>query len=133
MRGASFRGGMSGTVALVLLIGGCDRNGAAQPAEKAEAAVNKVLDAWTRGEAADRFTGPEHPIQATDPDWQAGYRLQSFLAVESKSDPQNPTLIHCRVSLSLRDTQGDEADKEVVYDVHLGNRIIIQRQEREAR
>lgn len=100
---------------------------APQPAEKAEAALNQVLNAWTQGELASTFADPDKPVQATDPDWKAGYRLLSFLAVEAKPNPDKPGQVRCRVTLSLQDLRGKQVDKEVVYDVELGDTIVIGR------
>jgi hypothetical protein len=113
--------------ALAALAGGCGKNAVPQPAEKAEAALDQFLAAWTRGEPADTFSGPEKPLQATDPDWMAGYRLSSFLTVESTANPERPGQIRCRVALTLRDPGGKQVDKEVVYEVELGETIAIQR------
>ncbi len=98
-----------------------------QPVEKAEAIVDRVLDAWTRGEPASRFEDPKQSIQVTDPDWKAGCRLLSFLAIEAKQTQETTPHVRCRVALSLQDRKGKKVDKEVVYDVQLGNKILIGR------
>ncbi len=112
---------------LAAVAGGCGKN-APRPTEKAEAAIDKALDAWLRGEPPGTVTAGEPPVQATDPDWQAGHRLLSFLVVESKAIPDNPDHVRCRVALSLQDATGKQVDKEVVYDVQLGDTIVIRRE-----
>ncbi len=113
---------------LAALAGGCGK-GDLSTANKAEAALDRVLDAWARGEPAGAFADPEKPIQATDPDWSAGYHLLGAMAVESKSDPEQPGQVRCRFTLSLQDPRGREVNKEVVYDVRLGDRTVIERAE----
>ncbi len=111
--------------ALVAL--GCGRGPPKQPAEKAEAVVEQFLDAWSRGDSPERFAAPDRPIQVTDPDWRAGYRLVSFLGVEARQSPDSPDHVRCRFALSLRDRKGRKVDKEVVYDVKLGDTTVIAR------
>jgi hypothetical protein len=89
--------------------------------------VEQFLDAWSRGEPPDKFAGPDQPVQAADPDWRAGYRLLSFLSVEARPSPDGPDHFRCRVALSLRDRKGRKVDKEVVYDVRLGEKTVIGR------
>jgi hypothetical protein len=117
---------VAAAAALTTLAGGCEK-AAPQPADKAEAALNQVLVAWTQGEPAGTFADPEKPVQVTDPDWIAGYRLLQFLAFESKSNPDKQGRVRCRVSLTLQDPRGKKVDKEVVYEVDLGDRIVIER------
>jgi hypothetical protein len=112
---------------LVLLAPGCAKKSPQQQTDKAEKLIERFLDAWSRGEPADTFAAPDQPIQGTDPDWQAGYRLTSFLSVESSPSQEGPDHFRCRVTLSLRDRKGREADKSVVYDVQLGDHSVIRR------
>jgi hypothetical protein len=112
---------------LALAAPGCGKSPSEQPADKAEAVVQEFLDSWTRGEAPDKFAGPNQSIQASDPDWQAGYRLLSFLSIEAKPGPEKPNHIRCRVALSLQDPKGKKVDKEVVYDVQMGDAIVVGR------
>jgi hypothetical protein len=113
---------------LTALAGGCGK-GDLSSANKAEAALDRVLDAWARGEPAGAFADPEKPIPATDPDWSAGYRLRGSMPVESKPNPEQPGQVRCRFTLLLQDPRGREVDKQVVYDVRLGDRIVVERAE----
>jgi hypothetical protein len=106
---------------------GCRTTAAKQPAERAEAAVEAFLDAWTRGDSPEKFADPGQPIQASDPDWKAGYRLLSFLSIDARPSAEAPQRFRCRVALSLQDRRGAKTDKEVVYDVQLGERTVISR------
>jgi hypothetical protein len=104
---------------------GCGK--AQPPADKAEKIVEQFLDAWSRGELPGKFAETDQPIQGSDPDWKAGYRLLSFLSAEAKPSPEMPDHIRCRVALSLQDPKGRKRDKEVVYDVQLGEKSVIRR------
>jgi hypothetical protein len=120
----------AGVALWALLVLGCGKGPPKQPAEKAEAVVEQFLDAWSRGDSPEQFAAADRPIQATDPDWRAGYRLLSFLAVESRQGSESPDHVHCRYALSLRDRKGRRVDKQVVYDVKLGEKSVIARASR---
>jgi hypothetical protein len=111
----------------VLLAGGCGNSASKHPADKAEKIVEEFLDAWSRGESPDKFADPEQAVQGTDPDWKAGYRLLSFLNADAKQSQEMPDHVRCRVSVSLQDPKGRKWDKEVVYDVQLGEKSVIRR------
>jgi hypothetical protein len=115
----------TGLILLTLVALGCGKE--KQPADKAEKTVEQFLDAWSRGAPPDKFADAASPIQGTDPDWKAGYRLLSFLSTESKQSPEAPDRVRCRVALSLQDKTGKRWDKEVVYDVRMGEKSIIDR------
>lgn len=106
---------------------GCGKNESKQPAHKAEKDVEVFLDAWSRGEPADAFAGTDRPIQGTDPDWKEGHRLLSFLCDDTKQSEEQPDRIRCRVALALQDKKGKRWDKEVVYEVLLGEKTTIRR------
>jgi hypothetical protein len=112
---------------LTLLMAGCGTGTSNQAVDKAQAAVEAVLDSWSRGEPPHKFTDPDQPIVVNDPDWKAGYRLLSFLSVESKQSPESLPHVRCRVALALKDHKGKQVDKEVVYEVQLGEKTIISR------
>jgi hypothetical protein len=117
----------AGLALSALVAAGCGNDASKQPTDKAEKVVEQFLDAWSRGEPPDKFADPDHPIEGTDPDWKAGYRLLSFLSAESKQSPDTPDHVRCRVALTLQDPKGRKWDKEVVYDVQLGEKNVIQR------
>ncbi len=114
----------AGMILLVCITPGCGKP--PQPADKAEKIVEQFLDAWSRGESLNKFADPDHPIQGIDPDWKEGRRLLSFLCAETKPG-ETPEHFRCRVSLALQDQKGKRADKEVVYDVQLGEKSVIRR------
>jgi hypothetical protein len=109
------------------LLTGCGGAGR-RPQDRAESAVDKVLDGWARGEPADKYAESGQPIQASDPDWSAGYRLLSFLSVDARQPVEGTAEVRCRVALSLQDRAGKKLEKEVVYRVQLGDSIIIARE-----
>lgn len=108
-----------------VVAGGCGNNASKQPADKAEKVVELFLEAWSQDAPADQFAEPGHAVQGTDPDWQAGHRLLSFLTAEATQSPEMPDHVRCRVALSLQDRKGRTWDKEVVYDVQLGEKSVI--------
>jgi hypothetical protein len=115
-------------VALSALVAqGCGKGPNRQPAEKAEAAVEEFLESWSKGDDPDKFAGTHPTISASDPDWKAGYRLLSFLSVESKLSQEEPPRFRCRVALSLRDRMGKAVEKEVVYEIMPGEKYVIRR------
>ena len=116
---------LAGMTLSIVAAAGCGNKAATQPAERADKAVEQFLDAWSRGEPPDKFADPNRPLQGSDPDWKAGYRLLSFLSGETRPSPENPDHIRCRVSLSLQDPKGGRRDKEVVYDVQMGEKSVI--------
>lgn len=97
---------------------------------KTEQAVDTALDCWARGEPASKFADPSQPIQLDDPDWKAGMRLLSFLnsGTTAGSDPNH---FRCKVALSLQGPDGKQVQKDVVYDVQVGDKIIIVRSTQE--
>lgn len=116
-----------GTTLLALLAAGCGDSASKQPTEKAVKAVEQFLDAWTRGEPPDKLADTNQPTHGSDPDWKAGYRLKSFLCAGSQQSQEMPDHVRCQVALSLQDPKGKRWNKEVVYDVQLGEKSVIRR------
>jgi hypothetical protein len=111
-----------------LVLQGCAQRSPQKSTDKAEALVETILDSWTRGVSPDKFGGSNQSIVVTDPDWSAGYRLLSFLSIEAKPTEGTPPHVRCRVALSLADPTGKKVDKEVVYDVQVGDKSVIRRE-----
>ncbi len=112
---------------LALMVPGCAKDTSKQATDKAEKIVETFLDAWSRGESPDKFADANQPIQGSDPDWKAGLRLLSFLAVDSNQSPDDPHYFLCRMALSLQDRKGKKLEKQVVYGVHLGEKSTLER------
>jgi hypothetical protein len=108
---------------IVLLMQGCKKDASAQLQQKAEAAIDKALDAWVRGESPDKLTA----IKIDDPDWKAGLRLLGFLTMESSPLPDSADRMRCRVAITLQDRLGKKVDREVVYVVQVGDVVVIVR------
>jgi hypothetical protein len=116
-----------GATLSTLFGGGCGRNAAKQPTDKALEVVETFLEAWNRGDPADKFADAAQPVQGSDPDWKAGCRLMSFLTAEVKQSQETPNLFRCRVALSLRHPRGQMVEKEVVYEVQMGEKNVVRR------
>lgn len=117
----------AGMTLSIMFAAGCGNNASKHPTDKAEKVVERFLEAWNQGEPADKFADPGQAIQGTDPDWQAGYRLLSFLTAEATLLPEKPDHVRCRVALSLQNQKGRKWDKEVVYEVQMGEKSLIRR------
>lgn len=91
---------------------------------KAQHAVDVALDGWTRGEPADKFA-------CSDPDWKAGTRLVSFLTSDAQVVDTDGGEVRCRVSLTLKDRQGKQRERQVAYLVQLGDPVTIRRDQKQ--
>jgi hypothetical protein len=110
-----------------LFLAGCHKDEAKQSTEKAERAIDQFLNAWTMKEPPDKFASGDKSLRGTDPDWQGGARLLSFLTAESKPVDGSPSRVRCRVALSLEEKSGKKVEKQVDYDVELGEPVVISR------
>jgi hypothetical protein len=113
-------------VALVLGLlapAGCKKDAAGDAQRRAEAALDRALDAWVRGEPPDRLEG----IRVDDPDWRAGRRLIGFLVSRSDVVDGARDEVRCRVALTLQDRSGRRVDREVEYRVRLAEPVSIER------
>jgi hypothetical protein len=112
------------------MLPGCQRSSpsaAEEMANKAQAAVERALDAWTRGQSLAEFTASEPSMRLDEPDWKTGHRLLSFLTSDAKTVGEQPGLVQCRVALSLQDAKGHKTDKNVAYKVQLGEPLKVTR------
>jgi hypothetical protein len=110
---------------LTLLVIGCNKGPAVDPSvAKADTAIDKFLNAWIMKEPADKFAN-DPSVRGTDPDWQAGLRLVSFLTADTK--PMDGSRVRCRVALVLQEKSGRQVEKQVDYDVQLGEPVTITR------
>jgi hypothetical protein len=115
------------TVALVLgllTLAGCKKDDAAGAAQRrAEAALDRALDAWVRGEPPEGLEG----IRVDDPDWRGGQRLVGFLVTRSGVVEGAKDEVRCRVALTLQDRSGRRVDREVEYRVRIAEPVSIDR------
>ena len=114
-------------MAAALVVAGCRKDEAKQSTEKAEQALDQFLNAWSMKEPPDKFASANQSIRGTDPDWQCGARLLSFLTAESKPVDGSPSRVRCRVALSRQEKSGKKVEKQVDYDVELGEPVVISR------
>jgi hypothetical protein len=113
-------------VALVLGLltpAGCKNDTAGAAQRRAEAALDRALDSWVRGEPPDRLAG----IRIDDPDWRAGRRLVGFLVSQSGVVEGATNEVRCRVALTLQDRSGRRVDREVEYRVRIAEPVSIER------
>jgi hypothetical protein len=114
------------TVTLVLGLlapAGCKKDAAGAAQRRAEAALDRALDSWVRGEPPDRLEG----IRIDDPDWRAGKRLVGFLVSRSGVVEGAKDEVRCRVALTLQDRSGRRVDGEVEYRVRIAEPVSIER------
>jgi hypothetical protein len=107
----------------LLALGGCKKDDAGATQRRAEAALDRALDAWVRGEPPDRVEG----VRVDDPDWRAGRRLLSFLVAQSAPIDGAKDEVRCRVALTIQDRSGKRLDKEVEYRVRVTEPVAIDR------
>ena len=111
------------TLALGLLMPAGCKSDAATSQQRAEAALDRALDTWVRGEPPDRLEG----IRIDDPDWRAGLRLVGFLVSRSSGVEGAPDEVRCRVALTLQDRTGRRVEREAEYRVRLAEPIAVER------
>lgn len=106
------------------MLTGCGQhaNSSEENLNKAQAALETALDAWSRKESSEQFA-------AIDPDCKAGYRLLSFLTAEGKPLDETSDRFRFRVALTLKDPQGRMVDKEALYVVQVGETITFHREQ----
>jgi len=102
---------------------GCKKDATDTPQGRAEAALDRALDCWVRGEPPGRLDG----IQVDDPDWRAGKRLVGFLVSQSGVVEGTKDEVHCRVALTFQDRSGRRVDREVEYRVRIAESVSIER------
>ncbi len=112
-----------GIVVCLLAPLGCQTESHRTTQQKAEAALDRALDAWVRGESPDKLPS----IRIDDPDWRAGQRLLGFLTSQSSPTEGKPNRFRCRVALTLQDRSGKRFDREVEYSVEVGEDVAIER------
>lgn len=107
----------AGLLALVIL--GC--GGDAVDLDKAKTAVTTSLSKWKDKGTPQQLEG----IDIADPDWSGGYQLLDFRIKDAAAQPQQgPRVV---VVLNLKDRRGKKMDKEVAYEVIIGDKIKIGR------
>ncbi|MBI3407857.1 MAG: hypothetical protein HY040_05815 [Planctomycetes bacterium] len=110
-------------VGVVLGVAGCGNSVPEADLERARNALETSLEAW---ESAN----PEKPAQAPsvqfiDPDQASGIRLVSY-SIERCAGRHGEN-IRCWTKLALENSKGGRMDREVVFEIKLGEQTTIGR------
>jgi hypothetical protein len=91
--------------------------------DRARQAVEASLETWRKGEPASKLSALNPPVQITEPDWKAGYKLLKHEI--TKTEGLQGENARCWVVLSVQSRQGKKKDKDVVYEVNLGGGKVV--------
>jgi hypothetical protein len=115
--------------AVVLLaavaLAGCGSGVSQRELDEAADAVRVGLEAWKAGDRAASLKAKAPPLEFTDESWAKGDRLLEFQLLRTEGQAGLP--LRCTAALKVRDRVGKTVDKEVVYEVRLGNPVVIAR------
>ncbi|MBM4071915.1 MAG: hypothetical protein FJ271_23760 [Planctomycetes bacterium] len=102
-------------VLLLSLAVGCGGNAPSKDEiDQGRKAVETFLASWKQGDTPGKLKG--HSILVDDPDWTGGMKLLDFQITGTESDhPTNPRF---RVKLKLKDEDGPQSEKDVVYETN---------------
>jgi hypothetical protein len=104
---------------------GCGASVSQQELDQARDAVQSGLEAWKKGEPPSRLKALTPPVEFSDDSWARGEKLLDFRLNNAEGKPGTP--LRCTVSLTLQDRRGKTLEKEVVYEVKLGNPRVVAR------
>ena len=82
---------------------------------QARATLRNALDSWKNGETVDALSKKSPVVYATDEDWQAGAKLESYTI--EPNDKMFGTSLRCPVTLKIKDAKGRAVTREVAYVV----------------
>jgi hypothetical protein len=117
------------SLAFFMALSGCG-GGSSLPQEtldRARQSIETALDVWKKGGSPAQLGSLSPPIVMTDPDWnpKAGQRLLDYEI--KKVEGKQGEYARCWVKLSLQSRQGKKADRDAVYEVSVGPKILIGR------
>jgi hypothetical protein len=113
-------------LALAAVLSGCGKGGLSQQdLDRARGALESSLNAWQKGESPAKLSNLDPPVEMVDMDWKSGHRLLEH-RIKSVEGGQAETA-HSWVVLSLQTRKGKKLEKEVLYDIKLGDPITIGR------
>lgn len=105
---------------IVVFASGCGRG---PDLDGAKTAVKTALDQWKESGTPKQLV--EQAIEIVDPDWSAGYRLLDYELKSVTAQPQQGPRVVAK--LQLQDRAGKKLNKEVAYEVLLGDKVKIGR------
>jgi hypothetical protein len=109
-------------VALALGCGGSKHSSA--DVERGQKALTAALDGWKNNEPADRLKALPDPVEYTD-ELRRTHKLVDYTL--GKPNTTDPAVLRYPVTLKLQDRKGKAQDRDVVFEVKLGNPIVIAR------
>lgn len=111
-------------LALYMSLAGCGGNNSLpqEVIDRARQEMQTALDTWKKG---DSLTKLGKMVQVTDQDWKAGLRLLGYEV--KRAEGLQGENVRCWVVLALQNRQGKMLEKEVVYEVRVGDKTIIAR------
>ncbi|MBA3313267.1 MAG: hypothetical protein M3552_04685 [Planctomycetota bacterium] len=116
------------TALVLACLGGCQNGLVAAPVDVsvAQQTLTRVLDGWKAGATVESFQTETPPVVVQDRDWQTGLALIDY---ESRSPGKAfDANLHCDVTLTLRDADGKEVKKDVIYIVGTDPVLTVFRQ-----
>jgi hypothetical protein len=111
---------------VLAVVAGC---GGSTPATNPEVAsahevLTTVLDAWKNGSAPSSLASGPNPVQVSDPEWQAGAKLQEYRILKVGGEEEG--VIACTVNLKGV-VRGKEVSRTVNYRVILTPKRTVTR------
>ena len=91
----------------------------------AEDSLSKALQAWKSGDRPDSVQALRPPILFNDQLWANGAQLIDYRIHPGQ---QNGMGWNCEVSLSLRDSDGEDVERDVAYQIDTQPQIVIVQQ-----
>jgi hypothetical protein len=99
-----------------LALSGCGRRGDLPlDQDLARRSLATAMDAWKAGQKPTDLATRSPPVVASEPHWEAGYRLEKY---EIKEPPVNDGMnLHFNVKLTATTPQGKWEQRDVTYIV----------------
>jgi hypothetical protein len=92
--------------------------------ERGRKALTAALDGWKNNEPADRLRALPEPVEYSD-ELRRTHKLTDYTVGEPNST--DAQVIRYPVKLKLQDRKGKAEERDVVFEVKLGNPILIAR------
>jgi len=112
-------------LALLVALAGC---GGAKHSkadiERGQKALTSALDSWKANEPADKLKALPDPVEYAE-EMRRTHKLTDYSV--GQPNASDPAVIRYPVTLKLQDRKGKAFDREVVFEVKLGNPVVISR------